>query len=178
MKYLIASDIHGSLYYMDKIIEQFNELQADKLILLGDLYYHGPRNPLPLDYNPMEVARKLNEMKDKLLVVKGNCDAEVDQMISEFLFHDHIEFKISNLKVYFTHGHHENIDNIPENVDILIYGHFHTGFIKDKDGVICVNAGSVSLPKNNTPNSFLIMTQDSIELRDFEGNTINKVDFY
>lgn len=178
MKYLVASDIHGSLFYTNKIIELFNDLEADNLILLGDLYYHGPRNPLPLDYNPMEVSKKLNEIKDKILVVKGNCDAEVDQMISDFLFHEHIELEMSNLRFYFTHGHRHNIDNIPENVDILIYGHFHTGFIKDKDGVICINAGSVSLPKNNTPNSYLIITDEIIELKDFDGNTIEKINIY
>ena len=174
MKFLVASDIHGSLYYLNKIIEHFENTNADKLILLGDLYYHGPRNPLPKDYNPMEVSKKLNQIKDKLMVIKGNCDAEVDEMISDFPFEEHLTLKINEKIFYFTHGHHNNIDNIPEKIDVLVYGHFHTGFIKEKDGVLCVNSGSVSLPKNNTANSFLIITDEFIELRDIENNLIEK----
>lgn len=177
MKYLVASDIHGSLYYANKIIEHFINMNADKLILLGDLYYHGPRNPLPKDYNPMEVSKKLNQIKDKLMVIKGNCDAEVDEMISDFSFEDYINLKIKNKTFYFTHGHHNNIDNIPRDIDVLVYGHFHTGFIKEKDGVLCINSGSVSLPKNNTAHSFLIITDELIELRDIENNIIEKSKF-
>ena len=177
MKFLVASDIHGSLYYLNKIIEQFENTNADKLILLGDLYYHGPRNPLPKDYNPMEVSKKLNQMKDKLMVIKGNCDAEVDEMISDFPFEEHLTLNINEKIFYFTHGHHNNIDNIPEKIDVLVYGHFHTGFIKEKDGVLCVNSGSVSLPKNNTPNSYLLITDEFIELKDIENNLIEKCKF-
>ena len=136
MKYVVASDIHGSIYYTKKLLEQFEIEKADTLILLGDLYYHGPRNPLPLEYAPMEVANLLNVFDKKLIVIKGNCDAEVDEMISKFKFNDHIELTINNKRYYFTHGHHENIDNIPNNIDVLVYGHFHTGFIKEKDNVV------------------------------------------
>ena len=103
MKFLVASDIHGSLYYLNKIIEQFENTNADKLILLGDLYYHGPRNPLPKDYNPMEVSKKLNQIKDKLMVIKGNCDAEVYEMISDFPFEEHLTLNINEKIFYFTH---------------------------------------------------------------------------
>lgn len=174
MRYAVASDIHGSYYYAEKVRQIFEREQADRLILLGDLYYHGPRNPLPKDYQPMEVSKLLNRMREQLLCIKGNCDAEVDEMISEFPFEDHICLEIGGKKVYFTHGHHQNKDHIPADIDVLVYGHFHTGFIEEKDGVLCVNAGSVSLPKNGTPNSYLLINEEWICLKDLEGNVIDK----
>ena len=138
MKYLVISDIHGSNYYAKKINEIYEKEKPDKIILLGDLYYHGPRNPLTEEYNPMEVAKILNNLKEKI----------------------------------FTHGHKYNIDNIPENIDVLVYGHLHTGFIKEKNGVICVNSGSISLPKNNTKHSYLVIEGKEIMLKDVEGNVL------
>ncbi len=177
MKYLIASDIHGSLYYTKKLLVAINDEQPDLIILLGDLYYHGPRNSLSAEYNPMEVSKIFNNLKDKLKVVRGNCDAEVDEMISEFPFDDYLVEKIGNKTFYFTHGHHYNIDNIPNNIDVLVYGHYHTGFIKEKNSVICVNAGSISLPKNETPHSYLIIDDEEIILKDIEGNKINSIKY-
>ena len=174
MKYLVISDIHGSNYYAKKIDEIYNKENPDKIILLGDLYYHGPRNPLTEEYNPMEVSKLLNNLKDKILCTRGNCDADVDEMISEFEFNDNIELDINGKKFFFTHGHKFNIDNIPNNIDVLVYGHFHTGFIKEKDGVICVNSGSISLPKNGTKNSYLIINDNEIILKDVETNIIDK----
>ena len=174
MKYLVVSDIHGSSFYANKIREIFDKEKLDNLILLGDLYYHGPRNPLTREYDPMEVSNIFNSIKDKILCVRGNCDAEVDQMISEFEIQDSVELNINNKKFFFTHGHKYNIDNIPEGVDVLIYGHFHTGFIKEKDGVIVVNAGSISLPKENTANSYLVIDDKEIRLFDVDGNIIDK----
>ena len=104
MKALVISDIHGSGYYADKIREIVERENPEKIILLGDLYYHGPRNDLSQEYNPMKVAETLNSMKDRILVVRGNCDAEVDEMISEFKFNDHILMEINGKKFYFTHG--------------------------------------------------------------------------
>lgn len=177
MKYLVVSDIHGSLFYANKITEIIKKEQIDKLILLGDLYYHGPRNNLPKEYNPMEVSKLLNGLKDMILCVKGNCDAEVDEMISEFSFKENIELIIKNKKFMFTHGHKYNIDNKVENIDVLIYGHFHTGFIKKVDNVIYINSGSLSLPKNNTKNSYLIIDEEYIYLKDIDENEIDKVKF-
>ena len=112
MRVVIASDIHGSLYYTEKLKEIVEKENPEKIILLGDLYYHGPRNELTQEYSPMKVSEILNEMKDKLLVVKGNCDAEVDEMISKFKFEDHILLELNDKKFYFTHGHKYNIENI------------------------------------------------------------------
>ena len=174
MRYLVVSDIHGSSYYANKINDIFNKEKADKIILLGDLYYHGPRNPLTKEYNPMEVCKIFNNLKDKILCIKGNCDAEVDEMISEFKFNESITLDINGLKFFFTHGHKYNIDNIPEGIEVLVYGHFHTGFIKEKDGIICVNSGSISLPKEDTKNSYLIIDGNEIILKDVEGTIIEK----
>ena len=177
MKYLVVSDIHGSLFYANKILDIIKSEKVNKLILLGDLYYHGPRNKLPEDYNPMEVSKLLNSLKDIIYCVKGNCDAEVDEMISEFKFKKNIKMEINNKRFIFTHGHKYNIDNPIENIDVLIYGHFHTGFIKEKDGVIIINAGSISLPKEDTANSYLIINDNEIGLFDVDGNMIDKVEF-
>ena len=174
MKYLVISDIHGSYYYAKNIEEIYNKENPDKIILLGDLYYHGPRNPLTEEYNPMEVSNLLKNLKDKILCTRGNCDADVEEMISEFEFNDNIELDINGKKFFFTHGHKFNIDNIPNNVDVLVYGHFHTGFIKEKDGVICENSGSISLPKDGTKNSYLIINDNEIILKDVESNIIDE----
>ena len=175
MKLLVVSDIHGSAYYAEKIPEIFEKEKADKIIVLGDLYYHGPRNPLTKDYSPMKVAEILNSLKDRLEVIKGNCDAEVDEMISEFKFKEHLLLDVNNLKVYFTHGHKNNMDNLPdEQIDMMVYGHFHTGFIVKKDGIIFANPGSISLPKDNTKNSYLILDKESIVLKDIDGNVIDE----
>lgn len=172
MKYLIASDIHGSLYFAKKLINQIKIEEPDKIVLLGDLYYHGPRNPLPEDYNPKEVANLLNTIKDKIICTRGNCDAEVDQMISDFKIVSNKKIKFCGKSIMFTHGHKYNIDNPANNVDILIYGHFHTGFIKLKNNKIFANPGSISLPKENTPNSFLVLENKAITLKTIEGNII------
>lgn len=175
MKLLVVSDIHGSAYYAEKIPEIFEKEKADKIIVLGDLYYHGPRNPLTKDYSPMKVAEILNSLKDRLEVIKGNCDAEVDEMISEFKFKEHLLLDVNNMKVYFTHGHKNNMDNLPdEQIDMMVYGHFHTGFIVKKDGIIFANPGSISLPKDNTKNSYLILDKESIVLKDIDGNVIDE----
>lgn len=172
MKYFVVSDIHGSNYYANQIKEIIQREEPDQIILLGDLYYHGPRNPLTKEYNPKEVANTLNQFKEKILCVRGNCDAEVDEMISEFPFENQIRMTIHGVRFFFTHGHHENIDHLPDDMDVIVYGHFHTGFIKEKDGILAVNAGSISLPKEQTPHSYLVIDDQEIQLKDIEGNCI------
>jgi hypothetical protein len=174
MKYLVVSDIHGSSYYARKIEEIYNREQPDKIILLGDLYYHGPRNSLTEEYNPMEVSKILNKYKDIILCTRGNCDAEVDEMISDFKFEDFIELKINGVDFFFSHGHKYNMDNVPPNGDVVVYGHFHMGFIEEQYGVIFVNPGSISLPKNNTKHSYLIIDDKELILKDIDGCILNK----
>ena len=175
MKVLVISDIHGSSYYARKIEEIVEKENPEKIVLLGDLYYHGPRNELSQEYAPMEVAKILNSLKDKLMVVKGNCDAEVDEMISEFKFEDHILTNINGKNIYFTHGHKYNIENIPyEDFDILIYGHIHQGFIQEKEGYLFANPGSISLPKCGTEHSYLILEENQITLKDVDGRILQE----
>jgi hypothetical protein len=174
MKYLVVSDIHGSSYYARKIEEIYNKEQPDKIILLGDLYYHGPRNSLTEEYNPMEVSKTLNKYKDIILCTRGNCDAEVDEMISDFKFEDFIELEINGVDFFFSHGHKYNMDNVPPKGDVVVYGHFHIGFIEEQYGVIFVNPGSISLPKNNTKHSYLIIDDKELILKDIDGCVIDK----
>ena len=175
MKILVVSDIHGSSYYAEKILEINEKENPEKIVLLGDLYYHGPRNPLTKEYNPMKVAEILNSLKDKILAVKGNCDAEVDEMISEFNFENNIILNENGRKIFFTHGHKYNIEKSPkEEFNIMIYGHFHTGFIKEKDGKIYANPGSLSLPKENTKNTYIVLEENKIILKDIEGNVLEE----
>ncbi|MBP5466878.1 MAG: phosphodiesterase [Clostridia bacterium] len=175
MKILIASDIHGSAYYAELVREKFFAEKADKLLLLGDIYNHGPRNPFPKDYAPQTVAEILNALKDKLIVVKGNCDSEVDTLISEFDFIENCCILIGNKTVFCTHGHVYNKDNMPlTRFDALVYGHFHTGFTERINGVLVANAGSVSLPKNGTPHSYILLAGDKLILKTLDGEIIKE----
>ncbi|MBQ8427133.1 MAG: phosphodiesterase, partial [Clostridia bacterium] len=123
MKILIASDLHGSSFYAKKIVEILKKENAEKIVLLGDIYNHGPRNSLPKDYSPMEVAKVLNGVKDNLIVIKGNCDSAVDTMISEFDFIEDACIIIGGKSVFLTHGHVYNKDNMPKTkYNVVIYG--------------------------------------------------------
>ena len=136
MKLFIISDIHGSLYYLKKVMEIFEKENYDKLVILGDELYHGPRNPLPKDYSPKEVIEILNKYKDKIIAVRGNCDSEVDQMVLSYpIMSDYSMIYLGNKRVFLTHGHIYNIDNpLPMSEgDILLYGHFHIPMIEKKD---------------------------------------------
>ncbi len=176
MKFLIASDLHGSSFYAQKLIEIFRLEGADKLVLLGDIYNHGPRNPLPKDYAPMKVAELLNSVKEDLIVIKGNCDSAVDTMISDFDFLDSAVLTSKENTVFLTHGHVFNKDQMPKTeFDAVIYGHFHTGFIERKDRSVVANAGSLSLPKNGTANSYIILDDGVITLKDLDGKIIESI---
>ena len=176
MKFLIASDIHGSAYYTEKLISIMEKVGAEKLVLLGDIYNHGPRNPFPEKYNPGEVASMLNAIKDKLIVVKGNCDSEVDKMISEFDFFENTVIVSGDKTVFLTHGHVYNKDQMPKTIfNAVVYGHFHTGFIEKQGQTVVANAGSVSLPKGGTPSSYMILEDGVLTLFDIDGKQLNKV---
>ncbi len=159
MKLMFASDIHGSEYFLDILLERFKEEAPDKLILLGDLLYHGPRNDLPKGYAPKEVIKKLNAMKSELLCVRGNCEAEVDQMVLEFpIMADYAVLFLDNRMVYLTHGHQYNLENKPpmNKGDILIHGHTHVQAMIEQDEILYLNPGSVSIPKDGNENSYMI----------------------
>ena len=176
MKILIISDIHGSSYYAKRIKEIEEKEKPDQIILLGDLYYHGPRNDLTQEYNPMKVAGIFNDFGEKLRTVRGNCDAEVDEMISYFKFDTNLKMQVNGKNVFFTHGHIYNKENLPqEKIDIMFYGHFHTGFIEKENGIIFANPGSISLPKNNTEHSYIIFDENKITLKNVEGKVIQEM---
>lgn len=175
MKLLFVSDIHGSVFYLKKAIEVFEKEKADQMIILGDLLYHGPRNPLPKEYNPKEVLTILNQYKDKIISVKGNCDSEVDQMVLEFpIMAEYSIIFNGKKKVFATHGHKFNKDNVPNisDGDILIHGHTHIPVAERLDNIILLNPGSISLPKENNPNSYGIMTDTRFEIKDFDNNEL------
>ena len=151
MKFLIASDLHGSAYYTKRLIERYRAEGADRLVLLGDIYNHGPRNPLPEGYAPMEVAAALNPLVKELIVVKGNCDSDVDTLISEFEFVSEAVLCIGKKTVFLQHGDRYSIQALPKNCgDAFVYGHYHTCFLKEKDGSMVADCASVSLPKEGS----------------------------
>jgi putative phosphoesterase len=176
MKYIIASDIHGSAKATRQIVALANKENADKIILLGDVYNHGPRNILPEEYAPMQVAEILNAITDKLIVIKGNCDSEVDKMISKFDFLDTSCLVVNGKTVLLTHGHIYNPQTPPAfSYDVMLYGHFHTCKIERNGNKIEVNVGSVSLPKNDTPKSLVIIDDATLKLVDLDGNIIDEI---
>lgn len=176
MKWLIASDIHGSLYYGKKLIEQIKKEEPDKVIFLGDILYHGPRNDLPKDYNPKELIKLLNEYKDKIISVRGNCDSEVDQMVLEFpIMADYMILTINDLTIFATHGHLYDVENIPfKGIDVVLSGHTHVQKCDKYDHYVHMNPGSISIPKENSYHGYMILVDKKFYWKDLEGNIINK----
>lgn len=153
MKLLIASDIHGSAYYCAKLMEQIRKEDPDRIVLLGDLLYHGPRNDLPKDYAPKQVIPMLSEYKDRILAVRGNCEAEVDQMVLPFsCLAEYALLEADGTTMYLTHGHHASPDNLPTlpQGSIFLSGHTHIKLDKVVNGIRCLNPGSVSIPKDGS----------------------------
>lgn len=173
MKWMIASDIHGSAYYCDKLIRQYHAEGADRMILLGDLLYHGPRNDLPEEYAPKKVIGMLNELKDSLLCVRGNCDTEVDQMVLDFpVLADYAVFDLGGCAVFATHGHHFNEKSLPplKKGDILLNGHTHVPKRVDHGDWVYMNPGSVSIPKENSPHGYMTYENGVFLWKDLDGN--------
>ena len=172
MKIMIASDIHGSAFWCERLLEAFESEGADKLVLLGDLLYHGPRNDFPDGYAPKKVFAMLNGIKEKLLCVRGNCDSEVDQMVLEFpMMADYALLEADGRKLFLTHGHLFNAENPPllQAGDLLLNGHFHNPCSsKLENGGIYANCGSVALPKDDTPHSYLVFEDNSLQWKDLE----------
>ncbi len=178
MKWFIASDIHGSEYYCKKMLDAFEVENADKILLLGDILYHGPRNDLPKDYNPKSVIDMLNKFKKKILCVRGNCDTEVDQMVLDFpILADYCVISDENKVIYATHGHIYNENNLPplQKGDILLNGHTHVPKYVKHENYTYVNPGSVSIPKENSHNGYMILESKELIWKDFDGNIKEKV---
>ncbi len=178
MKLFIASDIHGSLYFCKKMLACFKAEKADKLLLLGDILYHGPRNALPKDYNPAEVIPLLNDIKDKILCVRGNCDAEVDQMVLDFpIMEDYRSIELNGITLYATHGHLPK-EKLPalKFGDILISGHTHVPACTKENGRVFMNPGSVSIPKEDSHHGYILFENNTFLWKDFDGD-IKKMRF-
>ena len=159
MRYLIASDIHGSATYCRYLLDAFEKEQADKLILLGDLLYHGPRNDLPDGYAPKDVIAMLNPLADSILCVRGNCDAEVDQMVLDFpIMADYAVLSAVDRMIYLTHGHVHHCDALPPmgEGDILLHGHTHVPVCEEHEQFVYLNPGSVSIPKEHSAHSYMM----------------------
>lgn len=175
MKIMIASDIHGSKFYCNKLVETYCKEGAQKLILLGDILYHGPRNALPKEYDPKAVAEILNNIKDEILCVKGNCDSEVDQMMLDFPIMAEYMIMYDCEKMFFaTHGNIYNKESLPplKRGDILLHGHTHIPAAENNGNYIYLNPGSVSIPKGGFASSYMLYEGGYARILDFNGNAI------
>ena len=155
MKYMFASDVHGSAYYCRKMLDVYKEEKAERLVLLGDLLYHGPRNDLPREYAPKQVISMLNDMKKEIYAVRGNCEAEVDQMVLQFpVMADYCILNLDGRTFYATH--------------VLK--------AEQKEGYILLNPGSVSIPKEGNPPTYAIFEDGVFTIKDFEGNIVKSIE--
>ncbi len=179
MTLFIASDIHGSFWYCRKMLEAYEREQADRMLLLGDILYHGPRNDLPREYAPKEVIAMLNARKDEIYAVRGNCEAEVDQMVLQFpVLADYCLMPLGKKMIYATHGHIYNEEHLPpmKRGDILLHGHTHVLKAERREGYILLNPGSVSLPKEGNVPSYGVLKAGRFTIRNLEGETILQLD--
>lgn len=178
MKLFVASDIHGSFTYAKQMIEAYKKEQCDAILLLGDILYHGPRNDLPEGYNPKEVFALLNQYKDVITCVRGNCDAEVDQMVLEFpILSDYKLVKCNDKTILATHGHVYSKDKTPnEKFDILLSGHTHVPECVKCNGFIACNPGSVSIPKNDSDHGYIVIDETGIYFKTLNGKIYKKLD--
>ena len=181
MKLLIASDIHGDIACAKELFDIFDRERCDRLLLLGDLLYHGPRNDLPSGYAPKAVIELLNSRKESILAVRGNCDTEVDQMVLEFpILAEYIFLSLDGLSIIATHGHNINKESaFPfRSGDILLHGHTHILATESfGDNCVYLNPGSISLPKCETPRSYMIYVERAFKIYDFDNSLIESVVF-
>lgn len=178
MKLLIASDIHGSAWYCGKLLEAYEKEGAQRMLLLGDILYHGPRNDLPREYAPKEVIRMLNERKQEIYCVRGNCEAEVDQMVLEFpVLADYMVLFAGETAIYATHGHVYNEKNLPpmKPGDVLLHGHTHVLRADRVGDILILNPGSVSIPKEGNPPTYALLEDRVFQIKDFEGRVVKEV---
>ena len=170
MKLVLASDLHGSALYTGQLMKRIEAEAPDRVLLLGDLLYHGPRNDLPEGYAPKQVIPMLNGIKEKIVAVRGNCEAEVDQMVLPFpCLADYAELLADGKTFYLTHGHHHNPENLPPlpKGSLFLYGHTHVKLDRELDGIRCLNPGSVSIPKDGS-HSFLLYENGNFSFRILE----------
>ena len=170
MKLLIASDIHGSAYWCGKLMDLIQAENPDRVILLGDLLYHGPRNDLPKDYAPKQVIPMLSGIQEKIIAVRGNCEAEVDQMVLPFpCLADYAQLLVDGKLFHLSHGHHQNPEHLPPlpQGSVFLFGHTHVKLDQQVNGIRCLNPGSVSIPKDGS-HSCLIYENEKFSFKILE----------
>lgn len=175
MRFFVASDIHGSAFFCEQMLAAFERECADKLLLLGDILYHGPRNDLPEGYEPKKVIEMLNGYKDKILCVRGNCDAEVDQMVLNFpIMADYSMLQSGERIIYATHGHIYNEEKLPPlgEGDILLHGHTHVPVWVVHERYEYMNPGSVSIPKNDSHHGYMMIENGRFAWKDLSGRIV------
>lgn len=177
MRLMIASDIHGSAYYAEKMIAAYEREKCDRLVILGDILYHGPRNDLPKEYAPKRVIEMLNNIRNELLCVRGNCEADVDQMVLDFpVMAEYAVFYVGGRMIFATHGHIYNENAMPKlkDGDILLHGHTHIPVCKEICGGrnIYMNPGSISIPKENSRNGYMIIDDKKAEWKAIDGELL------
>lgn len=172
MKLMIISDIHGSAFFLDQLLDRIEKEKPEKILLLGDILYHGARNDLSKGYDTKFVYKKLNELKDKIIAVRGNCDSEVDQTVLSFpMTSPYTIVYVDNKEIFLTHGHIFGMNNMPESADIVMQGHTHVPMCKKINGTYLLNPGSVSIPKEKSPNSYGILENNIFTVKDLKGVT-------
>lgn len=178
MRLFIASDIHGSAFYCRKMLEAYERESTGRMLLLGDILYHGPRNDLPREYAPKEVIAMLNARRNEIYAVRGNCEAEVDQMVLEFpVLADYCLIPMKEKVIYATHGHVYNGEHLPpvKNGDILLHGHTHVLKAEKREGYFLLNPGSVSIPKEGNVPSYGVLENGWFHIKDLEGKKIKSL---
>ena len=175
MKWMIASDIHGSAYYCEKMLQAYQKEGAQRLLLLGDVLYHGPRNDLPRDYAPKSVLALLNAYQKDIFCVRGNCDTEVDQMVLTFpILADYCLLEEKGRLIFATHGHHYHVNHLPplHEGDILLHGHTHVPACEQAQEIWYLNPGSVSIPKEYSPHSYMTLEDGLFLWKDLSNGVV------
>lgn len=176
-KYLIISDIHGSPSFLEKALNIYVKEKYNKLFILGDLFYSGARNIPPVDYQPKKIVELLNSRYQDIIVVKGNCESDVDLMVSKFPIFEIYSTILFDKKVAFYHGHQNYKKELSRYNDIIFTGHTHISMIQKEGSVIYVNPGSISLPKDEH-HSYISFEKGKITIFDLESlKEINKIIF-
>jgi hypothetical protein len=183
MRQIIASDLHGSALYCQQLLDRLAIERAEQLIFLGDILYHGPRNDLPEGYAPKEVISLLNPLKDRIVCVRGNCDAEVDQMVLDFpILQESRLLTLQNRPILLTHGHHCNPDQPADDTllsgaQFVLFGHTHIPCKQNVNGVWYLNPGSLSIPKADSHHSYLLLTEDGFTWKSLDGEAYDSLPF-
>ncbi len=178
MNIMIASDIHGSADCCRRLLDAFEKEKPETFLLLGDLLYHGPRNGLPEQYSTAAVAAMLNSIRHSIMCVRGNCDSSVDQMVLEFpIMAEYCLIYGDGRMIFATHGHTFNKGNMPSLPPggILLHGHTHIPAWETCDGHLCINPGSVSLPKQGSQRSYMILRDGAVLWKDLSGQIYHEI---